>query len=172
MVEWGNKLALGTNYFTDPMGNVMNLEFEEDLIRKGIFRIPSYFEEFYELRDLLFSLEGIEIAYSTNAPSSSGTANNAADVADQESDNSLVKCLSAYDILYLNAAFVATAFSRSKKEYILSNGNGMYWHAQLDGLRDPALNVIWAADGVNLSRKISYALVIVSSWKFRKMKTI
>ena len=47
----------------------------------------------------LFSLEGIEIAYSTNAPSSSGTANNAADVADQESDNSLVKCLSAYDIL-------------------------------------------------------------------------
>jgi len=45
-------------------------------------------------------------------------------------------------------------------------------NAQLDGLRDPALNVIWAADGVNLSRKVSYALVIVSSWKFRKMKTI
>ena len=54
MVEWGNKLAVGTNYFTDPMGNVMNLEFEEDLIRKGIFRIPSYFEEFYELRDLYY----------------------------------------------------------------------------------------------------------------------
>ncbi|QCD85975.1 hypothetical protein DEO72_LG3g496 [Vigna unguiculata] len=52
MLEWGKKLILGTNYFTDPMGNVMNLEFEEDLIRKGIFRIPPYFEEFYELRDL------------------------------------------------------------------------------------------------------------------------
>ena len=52
MLEWGNKLTLGTNYFTDPMGNVMNLEFEEDLIRKGIFRIPPYFEEFYDLRDL------------------------------------------------------------------------------------------------------------------------
>ena len=52
MLEWGKKLILGTNYFTDPMGSVMNLEFEEDLIRKGIFRIPPYFEEFYELRDL------------------------------------------------------------------------------------------------------------------------
>ena len=52
MLEWGNKLTLGTNYFTDPMGNVMNLESEEDLIRKEIFRIPPYFEEFYELRDL------------------------------------------------------------------------------------------------------------------------
>jgi len=34
------------------MGNVLNLEFEDDLIKKGIFRIPSHFEEFYEQDDL------------------------------------------------------------------------------------------------------------------------
>ena len=44
MLEWGNKLTLGTNYFTDPMGNVMNLEFGEDLIRKGIFRILPFLQ--------------------------------------------------------------------------------------------------------------------------------
>jgi len=27
MVEWGNKLAIETNYFTDPMRNVLNLDF-------------------------------------------------------------------------------------------------------------------------------------------------
>jgi len=74
MLEWGKKLTLGTNYFTNPMGNVMNLEFEEDLIRKGIFRIPPYFEEFYELRDFhfvvlyfvvidIFDLQWTEIEY-------------------------------------------------------------------------------------------------------------
>jgi len=52
MVEWGKKLVIGTNYFTDPMGNVLNLEFEDNLIKKGIFRIPYHFEEFYELEDL------------------------------------------------------------------------------------------------------------------------
>jgi len=34
------------------MGNVLNFEFQEGLIKKGIFRIPSDFEEFYELDDL------------------------------------------------------------------------------------------------------------------------
>ena len=52
MVEWGKKLVIGTNYFTDPMENVMNLEFEDDLINKGIFRVPYDFEDFYELDDL------------------------------------------------------------------------------------------------------------------------
>jgi len=52
MVEWGNKLAIGTNYITNLMENVLNLEFEEGLIKKGIFHIPSNFEEFYELEDL------------------------------------------------------------------------------------------------------------------------
>ena len=45
-------MAIGTNYFTNPMGNVLNLEFEEGLIKKGIFCIPSTFEEFYKLDDL------------------------------------------------------------------------------------------------------------------------
>ncbi|QCD94135.1 hypothetical protein DEO72_LG5g2214 [Vigna unguiculata] len=48
----GKKLVIGTNYFTDPMGNVMNLEFEDNLISKGIFRVPYDFEDFYELDDL------------------------------------------------------------------------------------------------------------------------
>ncbi|QCD83855.1 hypothetical protein DEO72_LG2g4203 [Vigna unguiculata] len=52
MVEWGKQLVIGTNYFTDPMGNVMNFEFEDDLISKGIFRVPYVFEDFYELEDL------------------------------------------------------------------------------------------------------------------------
>ncbi|QCD82300.1 hypothetical protein DEO72_LG2g2635 [Vigna unguiculata] len=83
----------------------------------------------------LFSVEGIEIAHTTNDASCSGTANNVEDVAEEESDNTLIKCLSAYDVgassLYLNASFVATAFSRSKKEYLLSNGNGMYWQCSI-----------------------------------------
>jgi len=33
-------------------------------------------------------------------------------------------------------------------------------NVQLDGLRDRALNAIWGVDGGDLSRKISYALVI------------
>jgi len=37
MVEWGKKLVIGTNYFTDPMGNVMNLDFEGRLDQEGDF---------------------------------------------------------------------------------------------------------------------------------------
>ncbi|QCD83103.1 hypothetical protein DEO72_LG2g3446 [Vigna unguiculata] len=223
MVEWGKKLVIGTNYFTDPMGNVLNLEFEDNLIKKGIFRIPYHFEEFYELEDLhyictlfcgdryfririfdtnwteieypglgnsyiaeedlvwsrfmssfrvklcpiesmicldayfhlfwekkviygeemqfidpcyntfkfkfdvkengttVFRGEGMEINYSTNGACCSRSGNIGSDVADPGAD---------YDVgassLYLNASFVGTALSRSKKEYILSNGNGMY----------------------------------------------
>ena len=46
----------------------------------------------------LFSVEGIEIAHTTNDASCSGTANNVEDVAEEESDNTLIKCLSAYDV--------------------------------------------------------------------------
>jgi len=52
LVEWEKKLHIGTNYFTDPMENVSNVEFEESLIKKGIFRLSFDFEEFYELDDL------------------------------------------------------------------------------------------------------------------------
>jgi len=62
----------------------------------------------------LFSLEGIEIDYSTNVASSSGTANIPADVANQESDHSLVKCLSAYDVgassLVLDSVFLISVY--------------------------------------------------------------
>ncbi|QCE06422.1 hypothetical protein DEO72_LG9g1434 [Vigna unguiculata] len=242
MVEWGKKLVIGTNYFTDPMGNVMNLEFDDDLIRKGIFRVPYHFEDFYELDELhyictlfcgdryfririfdtnwteieypglgnsyiakedlvwskflssfrvklcptesmicldayfhlfwekkviygekmqfidpcyktfkfkfdvkangttvfrggigkmfkLFSLEGMEIDYSRNGVSCSGSGNVGSDVADPGADYSLVKCLTDYD--YLNASFVGSALSRSKKEYILSNGNGNSWECSI-----------------------------------------
>jgi len=39
MVEWGKQLVIGTNFFTDPMGNVMNFEFENDLIRLYGFEV-------------------------------------------------------------------------------------------------------------------------------------
>jgi len=42
---------------------------------------------------------------------------------------------------------------------------------QLDGPQDQNLNVIWDADGRDLSVKITYALVTVSSWKFRNTMT-
>ena len=46
----------------------------------------------------LFSVEGFEIAYTTNAASCSGTAKNLEDVAEEDSDNCLIKCLTAYDV--------------------------------------------------------------------------
>jgi len=52
MVEWGSKLSFGTNYFTDLMGNVFYMEFEERLINNKLFRISSDFEEFYDLDDI------------------------------------------------------------------------------------------------------------------------
>ena len=46
----------------------------------------------------LFSLEGIEIHYSVDVGSSSGTANIAEDGVHKRGDLSLVKCLSHYDV--------------------------------------------------------------------------
>lgn len=34
------------------MGNVFNIEFEERIIKKGMFQISCDFEEFYQLDDL------------------------------------------------------------------------------------------------------------------------
>jgi len=52
MTEWGSKLSLGTNYFTDPMENVFHMDFEEKLIRNRLFRISADFEDLYDLDDV------------------------------------------------------------------------------------------------------------------------
>ena len=31
-LEWGKSLVIGTNYFSDPAGNVLNLKFDENLV--------------------------------------------------------------------------------------------------------------------------------------------
>jgi len=45
-------LLTGTNYFTDSMGNIFNLEFEESLIRNRLIHISSDFAEFYDMDDI------------------------------------------------------------------------------------------------------------------------
>ncbi|QCE15614.1 hypothetical protein DEO72_LG11g2626 [Vigna unguiculata] len=138
--------------FVDPNSKTFKFKFHVTPNATTIFRGPiRKMFKYYNLKDevylhmsyvslnvfliKLFSVEGIEIAYTENAASCSGTAENLEDVPEDDSDNCLIKCLTAYDVvalsLYLNASFVANAFSTSKKECLLSNGNGMYWQCSI-----------------------------------------
>ena len=101
--------------FVDPNSKTFKFKFHVIPNATTIFRGPiRKMFKYYNLKDevylhmsyvslnvflyRLFSVEGIEIVYTTNVASCSGTANNVEDVVEEESDNSLIKCLSAYDV--------------------------------------------------------------------------
>jgi len=101
--------------FVDPNSKTFKFKFHVIPNATTIFRGPiRKMFKYYNLKDevylhmsyvslnvflyKLFSVEGIEIAYTTNAASGSGTANNLEDVAEEESGNCLIKCLTAYDV--------------------------------------------------------------------------
>jgi len=113
---WEKKIIYGQEMeFVDPCSKTFKFKFDVKPNATTIFRGPiGKMFKYYNLKDgvylhmnyvslnvflyRLFSVEGIEIAYTTNGASCSGTANNATDVVDEETDNSLIKCLSAYDV--------------------------------------------------------------------------
>ncbi|QCD86275.1 hypothetical protein DEO72_LG3g796 [Vigna unguiculata] len=53
-LEWGHCLLMGTNCFTDPRGNVLNIEFEENLMAERKFRASDDIVNFYDVYDIEF----------------------------------------------------------------------------------------------------------------------
>jgi len=49
---WGQHMEMGTNYFRDPVGNYLMLEFEESFMQNRSFRIAREISNFYNLDDL------------------------------------------------------------------------------------------------------------------------
>jgi len=101
--------------FVDPNSKTFKFKFHVTPNATTIFRGPiRKMFKYYNLKDevylhmsyvslnvfliKLFSVEGIEIAYTTNATSCSGTAKNLEDVPEDDSDNCLIKCLTTYDV--------------------------------------------------------------------------
>jgi len=52
--QWGKSLLLGTNFFNDPKGNVINIEFEQTLLPQRQFRAVEQLMWFYELNDVYY----------------------------------------------------------------------------------------------------------------------
>ena len=52
--QWGKSLLLGTNFFNDPKGNVINIEFEQTLLPQRQFRVVEQLMWFYELNDVYY----------------------------------------------------------------------------------------------------------------------
>jgi len=52
--QWGKSLLLGTNFFSDPRGNVINVEFEQTLLPQRQFRAVEQFMGFYDLNDVYY----------------------------------------------------------------------------------------------------------------------
>ncbi|QCD94854.1 hypothetical protein DEO72_LG5g2943 [Vigna unguiculata] len=53
-LEWGQCLLMGTNYFSDPRGNVLNIEFEESLMAERTFRGSDDIVNFHDIYDIAF----------------------------------------------------------------------------------------------------------------------
>ena len=54
-LEWGHCLLMGTNCFTDPRGNVLNIEFEENLMAVRKFHASDDIVTFYDIYMILHS---------------------------------------------------------------------------------------------------------------------
>ncbi|QCD94308.1 hypothetical protein DEO72_LG5g2391 [Vigna unguiculata] len=52
--QWDKSLLLGTNFFSDPKGNVINIEFEQTLLPQRQFRAVEQLMWFYELNDVYY----------------------------------------------------------------------------------------------------------------------
>ena len=53
-LEWGKSLVIGTNYFSDPGGNVLNIKFDENLVAERKFRGVSQILGFYNLQCMCY----------------------------------------------------------------------------------------------------------------------
>ncbi|QCE14196.1 hypothetical protein DEO72_LG11g1195 [Vigna unguiculata] len=52
--QWGKSLLLGTNFFSDPRGNVINIEFEPSLLPQRQFRVVEQLMGFYDQNDVYY----------------------------------------------------------------------------------------------------------------------
>ena len=53
-LEWRQCLLMGTNYFSDPRGNILNIEFKESLMAERKFRGSDDIANFYDIYDIAF----------------------------------------------------------------------------------------------------------------------
>ena len=52
--QWGNLLLLGTNYFSDPKRNTINIEFEQGLLGQRQLRGVQSIRSFYNINDVYY----------------------------------------------------------------------------------------------------------------------
>ncbi|QCE15412.1 hypothetical protein DEO72_LG11g2423 [Vigna unguiculata] len=52
--QWGKRLLLGTNFFSDPKGNTINIEFEDGLLGQRQFRGVQSIRSFYNVNDVYY----------------------------------------------------------------------------------------------------------------------
>ncbi|QCD83602.1 hypothetical protein DEO72_LG2g3948 [Vigna unguiculata] len=52
--QWGKSLLMGTNFFSNPKGNVINIEFEETLLAQRQIRVVEQIMWLYELNDVYY----------------------------------------------------------------------------------------------------------------------
>ncbi|QCE03700.1 hypothetical protein DEO72_LG8g1725 [Vigna unguiculata] len=52
--QWGKMLLLGTNFFSDPKGNTINIEFEDGLLGQRQFRGVQSIRSFYNVNDVYY----------------------------------------------------------------------------------------------------------------------
>ncbi|QCE15435.1 hypothetical protein DEO72_LG11g2446 [Vigna unguiculata] len=52
--QWGKSLLPGTNFFSDPRGNVINIEFEPSFLLQRQFRAVEQLMGFYDLNDVYY----------------------------------------------------------------------------------------------------------------------
>ena len=53
-MEWADTLVIGTNFFSDPRGNVLNIEFEERLLADRKFVCGRQILDFYGIDDAAY----------------------------------------------------------------------------------------------------------------------
>ncbi|QCD96960.1 hypothetical protein DEO72_LG6g1670 [Vigna unguiculata] len=142
--QWGKSLLLGTNFFNDPKGNVINIEFEQTLLPQRQFRAVEQLMWFYELNDVyyvyslycgdryfrirIFSVEGVEIDYKRDFDHG---GSNKVEVGAVDCE----KILSPYDVrsssLYRDAKFVKEGLVKGRKNYVLTNSHSQYWNCKI-----------------------------------------
>ncbi|QCD94579.1 hypothetical protein DEO72_LG5g2664 [Vigna unguiculata] len=150
----GKSLLLGTNFFSDMKGKVINIEFEQTLLPQRQFRAIEQLMCFYELNDVyyvcslycgdryfrirlfdldwnevvIFSVKGVEIDYKRDFDNG---GSNKIEVASVDCE----KILSPYDVrsssLYLDAKFVKEGLVKGRKNYVLTNGHSQYWNCKI-----------------------------------------
>jgi len=52
--QWGKLLLMGTNFFSDPKGNMINIEFEEGLLAQRQIQVVEKIRSFYNLNNVYY----------------------------------------------------------------------------------------------------------------------